>query len=72
MFAATDRGNLSLTPTTTFETFPFPWVPGQEPTDDPKIQAIAEAARELVEKRDNWLNPAGLKRNTVDLGIRTA
>ncbi len=47
------------TPTTTFETFPFPWPPGQEPTDDPKVQAIAEAARALVEKRDAWLNPAG-------------
>lgn len=47
------------TPTTTFETFPFPWPPGQEPTDDPKVKAIAEAARALVEKRDAWLNPAG-------------
>ena len=42
-----------------FETFPFPWTPGQEPTDDPRVQAIAQAAKELVEKRDNWLNPAG-------------
>jgi len=58
------------TPTTTFETFPFPWAPGQEATDDPKVQAIAEAARELVQKRDNWLNPAGasaeeLKKRTL-------
>jgi type II restriction/modification system DNA methylase subunit YeeA len=48
------------TPTTTFETFPFPWPPGQELTDDPKVQAIAQAAKELVEKRDAWLNPPGL------------
>lgn len=45
------------TPTSTFETFPFPWPPGHEPQDSPLVQAIAEAARELVEKRDAWLNP---------------
>jgi type II restriction/modification system DNA methylase subunit YeeA len=45
------------TPTTTFETYPFPRPPGQEPADDPRVQAIAQAARELVEKRDQWLNP---------------
>ena len=28
----------------TFETFPFPWPPGQEPKDDPRVKAIAEAA----------------------------
>jgi type II restriction/modification system DNA methylase subunit YeeA len=58
------------TPTTTFETFPFPWPPGQEPQDDPRVLAIAAAARELVEKRDAWLNPAGaseaeLKKRTL-------
>jgi type II restriction/modification system DNA methylase subunit YeeA len=47
------------TPTTTFETFPFPWLPSQESQDDPHVQAIAQAARELVEKRDRWLNPEG-------------
>lgn len=45
--------------TMTFETFPFPWPPGHEPQDDPRVQAIAQAARELVQKRDNVLNPAG-------------
>jgi type II restriction/modification system DNA methylase subunit YeeA len=40
-----------------FETFPFPWPPGQEPADDPRVQAIAQAARELVQLRDAWLNP---------------
>ncbi|HEU4326919.1 MAG TPA: DNA methyltransferase [Roseiflexaceae bacterium] len=48
------------TPTTTFETYPFPWPPGQEPADDPRVVAIAEAAQRLVELRDAWLNEAGL------------
>ena len=39
------------TPTTCFETFPFP-----EPTDDQR-SAIADAARELDRLRNNWLNP---------------
>ena len=47
------------TPTTTFETFPFPWPPGQELSDDPRVKAIANAARELVNFRDRWLNPEG-------------
>ena len=42
------------TPTTTFETFPFP-----RPTDE-QSDAIAEAARRLVWLRDGWLNPPGL------------
>ncbi|MBI1880635.1 MAG: class I SAM-dependent DNA methyltransferase, partial [Chloroflexi bacterium] len=54
----------------TFETFPFPWPPGREPQDDPRVEAIAPAAHELVEKRDNWLNPPGaseeeLKKRTL-------
>jgi len=39
------------TPTTCFETFPFP-----EPTPEQEA-AIAEAARELDELREAWLNP---------------
>ncbi len=46
--------------TMTFETFPFPWPPGTEPTDDLRVQAIAAAAAELVAQRDAWLNPPGL------------
>jgi type II restriction/modification system DNA methylase subunit YeeA len=54
----------------TFETFPFPWPPGHEPQDSPLVESIAEAARELVEKRDAWLNPPDasqdeLKRRTL-------
>jgi len=58
------------TPTTTFETFPFPWPPGKEPAGDARVEPIAQAARELVEKRDRWLDPEGaseteLKRRTL-------
>jgi type II restriction/modification system DNA methylase subunit YeeA len=37
----------------------FPWPPGTEPgeSEDPRVKAIADAARELVRLRDNWLNP---------------
>jgi hypothetical protein len=45
------------TPTTCFETFPLPWPPGQEPEADPKLQAVADAARDLDALRAAWLNP---------------
>ena len=50
------------TPTTTFETFPFPEgltpdIPAAGYADNPHAVAIAEAARRLVELRDRWLNP---------------
>ena len=51
---------ISQAPTTTFETLPFPWAPGKEPKDDPRVQAIAQAAKELVEQSDRWLNAEGL------------
>jgi hypothetical protein len=51
------------TPTTCFETFPFP-----RPTDEQR-DAIAAAARELVRLRDGWLNPPGL--DPAELGKRT-
>jgi len=58
------------TPTSTFQTFPFPRPPGTEPTDDSRFEAVAAAARQLVTKRDAWLNPAGasateLKKRTL-------
>jgi hypothetical protein len=45
------------TPTTCFETFPLPWQPGKEPVDDPLHKAISQAAEELNELRERWLNP---------------
>ena len=44
----------TYTPTTCFETFPFP-----RPTDAQR-EAIATATRRLIELRDGWLNPPGL------------
>lgn len=43
-----------------FETFPFPWPPGREPSDDPRVLTIAQLAKELNAKRDAWLNPPGM------------
>jgi len=51
------------TPTTCFETFPFP-----HPTDAQRDD-IAEAARDLDRLRNGWLNPPGL--SDVDLAKRT-
>ncbi len=45
------------TPTTTFETFPFPWPPGQEDESHPAHAAISATAKQLHEERDAWLNP---------------
>jgi hypothetical protein len=48
-----DRPRYSLS--MTFETFPFPWPPGQEPKDDPRVQAIAAHAKALDDFRTGWL-----------------
>ncbi len=53
------------TPTTTFETFPFPErltpnIPEKEYADDARAQAIAAAAKRLDDLRNNWLNPKDL------------
>ena len=48
------------TPTTTFETFPFPWPPGREDQSCPAHAAISAAARQLHEERQAWLNPPAL------------
>ncbi len=50
------------TPTSTFATFPFPTglapnVSAAEYATDPRAAEIADAARDLVTKRDRWLNP---------------
>jgi hypothetical protein len=51
------------TPTTCFETFPFP-----DPTPEQR-ERVGEAARRLVELRDGWLNPPDL--GPADLAKRT-
>ncbi|MEJ6008693.1 class I SAM-dependent DNA methyltransferase [Novosphingobium aquae] len=53
------------TPSTTFETFPFPEgltpnIPAADYAGDTRAQAIAVAAARLNELRENWLNPADL------------
>ena len=50
------------TPSTTFETFPFPEgltpdIPAADYADDPRAVTVALKARRLVELRDRWLNP---------------
>ncbi len=53
------------TPTTTFETFPFPEgltpdIPAPVYADDPRAQRIAAAAKKLDDLRRAWLNPPDL------------
>ena len=53
------------TPSTTFETFPFPEgltpnIPAKDYADDPRAIAVAKAAKYLDEKRTAWLNPSDL------------
>jgi type II restriction/modification system DNA methylase subunit YeeA len=53
------------TPSTTFETFPFPQgltpnIPAADYADDPRAQKIAAAAERLNTLRENWLNPPDL------------
>ena len=53
------------TPSTTFETFPFPEgltpnIPAADYAADPRAQSIAAAAARLNELRENWLNPPDL------------
>ena len=55
------------TPSTTFETFPFPEgltpnIPATEYASDPRAIAIAAAAARLNELREAWLNPPDLVR----------
>ncbi|RIJ22305.1 class I SAM-dependent DNA methyltransferase [Henriciella barbarensis] len=53
------------TPTTCFETFPFPKgltpdIPAEVYADDPRAKTIAAAAARLNDLRENWLNPPDL------------
>jgi hypothetical protein len=65
------RRKANLQRSFTFDTFPFPWPPGSEPSEDadPRVRAIPDAARELVRLRDAWLNPPGIAE--ADLKDRT-
>ena len=60
------------TPTTTFETFPFPWpldTPEEALTDEQRRHwdAITAAARDLDVARRKWLNPTDLVREEPDI-----
>ncbi len=60
------------TPSTTFETFPFPDgltpdIPAADYADDPRAVRIAEAARRLNELRETWLNPPDLVRREPEV-----
>lgn len=60
------------TPTTTFETFPFPEgltpnIPAGDYASDPRAVAIADAARSLNQLRENWLNPPELVRREPEV-----
>lgn len=60
------------TPSTTFETFPFPDgltpdIPAADYAADPRAQTIAQAAARLNELRENWLNPPDLVRRVPEV-----
>lgn len=60
------------TPTTTFETFPFPDgltpdIPASDYALDPRASAIGDAAKRLNGLRENWLNPADLVRREPEV-----
>ena len=65
------------TPTTTFETFPFPAglspdIPAADYAADPRAIAIAQAARRLEELRQRWLNPARMGQMAGRTGLSQA
>ncbi|HPF22633.1 MAG TPA: class I SAM-dependent DNA methyltransferase [Hyphomonas sp.] len=60
------------TPSTTFETFPFPEgltpnIPAADYAGDPRAQAIATAAARLNELRENWLNPPDIVKRVPEV-----
>ena len=60
------------TPSTTFETFPFPEglapnVPASAYASDPRAVKIADAAKRLNELREAWLNPSDLVRRVPEV-----
>lgn len=61
----------AYTPTTSFETFPFPkgLEPNRKPSEyqNPYAAKIGEAAKKLNELREIWLNPAELVKRTPEV-----
>ena len=60
------------TPSTTFETFPFPTgltpnLPAADYALDPRAVKIAAAAARLNDLRENWLNPADLVKRVLEV-----
>jgi len=60
------------TPSSTFETFPFPTgltpeIPAKDYSTDSRAEAIAKAARHLVTLRENWLNPPELVKRVPEV-----
>ena len=58
--------------TSTFDTFPFPEglapnIPAADYSGDPRAQCVAEAARELLRLRGNWLSPPDLVRRVPEI-----
>ncbi|MBI4252058.1 MAG: class I SAM-dependent DNA methyltransferase [Candidatus Tectomicrobia bacterium] len=60
------------TPSTTFETFPFPEgltpdIPAEKYASDPRAGRIAGAARRLNELRESWLDPPDMVRRVPEV-----
>jgi type II restriction/modification system DNA methylase subunit YeeA len=60
------------TPSTTFETFPFPEgltpnVPASAYASDPRAVKIADAGKRLNELREAWLNPSNLVKRVPEV-----
>lgn len=60
------------TPSTTFETFPFPDrltpnIPAADYANNARAQAIAAAAARLNDLRENWLNPTDLVKRVPEV-----
>ena len=67
-----EGGRPRYTPSTTFETFPFPEgltpnIPAASYAADPRAQAIAAAAARLNDLRETWLNPPDLVRRVPEV-----
>lgn len=62
----------TYTPTSSFETFPFPEgltpdIPAEQYASDPRAKAIAKSAARLNELREAWLNPPDLVKRVPEV-----